>query len=257
MRCFPLILLLMLAVEAAQAQVGPIPPIPPPLPPPGVAPVESETTQPRPPDEVVEVARGDRRMTTKIAFVVDTSGSMDNRGRVQQGITFARDLLGRPGDELLVQMFAFKDGYERWPGLKPDPSEVRFGPPPPEGWTEFPSVPALENAQQWLTDQGANGGTNPIGAMTAALRLNQRNLTVVLITDGEFGSHVATFLTTVEALQKDREKRGLGRAVIFVIGTGPEAVEEQHLLTVGRLNGGGMHVIRPQQKKPKVTSQKK
>jgi Mg-chelatase subunit ChlD len=193
-------------------------------------------------------------MTTKIAFVVDTSGSMNNSGRVQMGITFARDLLGRPGDELLVQMFAFKSGFTRWPGVAPDPREVRLGPPPPHGWTEFPSRIAQENAQQWLTGQGANGGTNPVGAMTAALQLDQRDLTVVLITDGEFGSNVPAFLTTIEASQIAREKRGLGRATIFVIGTGPSAENEAHLGTVGRRYGGGLHIIRPRRATPGPTA---
>lgn len=261
MRCPPLALLVALIAEAAQAQCGPFPPTPfPPIPisPPQTAPVESSVPpENRPPDEIVEVAPGNRRMSTKIAFVVDTSGSMDNNGRVQMGITFARDLLGRPGDELLVQLFAFKENSARWPGVPPDPNEQRFGPPPPEGWTEFPSIPALESAQRWLTAQGARGGTNPVAAMTEALSLEQRDLTVVLITDGDFGSHVAEFLTVVEALQQARIKKGLGRAVIFVIGTGPEAARESHLLTVGRVNGGGMHVIRPatqdngSEKKPK------
>lgn len=245
-----------LAVGAAHAQSGPQPVSPTPRP--QTAPVQSRTATEgqRPPDEIVQVAPGNRRMTTKIAFVVDTSGSMDNRGRVQMGITFARNLLGRPGDELLVQMFAFKDGFTRWPGIRPNPDEQRFGPPPPEGWTEFPSLPALQAAQRWLTEQGASGGTNPIGAMTAALQLNQRDLTVVLITDGEFGSIVPGFLTAVEAAQVAREMKGLERAVIFVIGTGPEAAEEQHLATVGRTHGGGMHVIRPRQSQEKSAAQR-
>lgn len=256
-RFLPLTVLVVLAVEAAHAQT--LPPLPPlPFPPP-IAQIESETKvqTPRPPDEIHEVAPGNRRMTTKIAFVVDTSGSMETEGRVQMSLTFARDLLGRPGDELLVQLFAFKASHTRWPGVRPDPNEVRFGPPPPEGWTEFPSVPALESAQRWLNEQGASGGTNPISAMTAALRLDQRDLTVVLITDGEFGSTTAAqFMAIVEALQKQREKQGLGRAVIFVIGTGPDAVDEQHLLTVGRANGGGMHVIRPASREKSVSKKK-
>ena len=245
-RFLPLTLLMVLSVEGAFAQG--LPPVPfPPMPP---LELPEAQTEPPVPDVVVPLVPGTRRMTTKIAFVVDVSLSMRSYGRVQMGITFARDLLGRPDDELLIQLFAFRKDVSRWPGIKPDPSEQQYGPPPPEGWTEFPSVAALESAQRWLSAQGTSGGTNPTKAMIAALQLQQRDLSVVLITDGEFKAHEEEFLAAVKVGQAIREAKGLGRAVIFVIGTGPAAAQEQHLLQVGKENGGGVAIIMPQAKKP-------
>jgi len=187
-------------------------------------------------------------MTTKVAFVVDTSGSMETQGRAGMAITFARSILGQEGDDLLVSMYAFKEGYAKWPGVKPDPKEARLGPPPPEGWTEFPGVPQLESAQEWLNAQGSSGGTNPIGAITAALNSSVTNLTVVLITDGEFEG--TSFLAAIAACQTDRVKKKLGRAVIFIIGTGADAAKVPHLVQVAKTEGGGLHVIRrPEQQK--------
>lgn len=236
-RCLPLFILMML-VEGASAQCCP------PAGPPTTAPIESVTKVERrgPPDEIVQVVPGTMRMTTKITFVVDTSGSMDHSGRVNQAITFARNILGQPGDDLIVTLYAFKDGFTKWPGLPPDPKEVRFGPPPPKGWTEFPGVPQQEAAQKWLTERGASGGTNPIGAMTDALGQNMKDLTIVLISDGEFDG--PSFLEAVEKAQQERIKKGLGRAVIFVIGTGADAGKTDHMVDVAKKNGGGLHVIR-------------
>lgn len=261
MRCLALTLLTILVGGQAAAQCGPPPGMGPwgPFGPfgPGTAPVKSKTVvvDPEVPDEVVAIIPGTARMTTRLTFVIDTSSSMSNSRRVSQAIVFARDTLGLPGDDLLVTMYAFKEAFKKWPGLAPDPSEVRFGPLPPKGWTEFPGVPQQQAAQEWLSNEGASGGTNPNDAMVAAITQDMKDLTVVLITDGQFYRYNATFVATIEAAQQARLKKGYRRATIFIVGTGEASVTRPHMIAAARRNGGGLHVIRParpkqEEKKP-------
>jgi len=252
MRYLPLLLLLV-ATDLVAAQPGgsPAP----------IAPIKSMITvgpSLKQPDEIVEVLPGTERMTSKIAFVIDASGSMDLYGSIKRAIRFAQDVIKQPNDDLLVTIFAFKEKHTRWPGVKPDEGELRFGPPPPKGWTEFPGVKQLESAEKWLMGQGADGGTDPSSAITAALALDMKNLTVVIITDGEFNWSVKDFLDAVSNGQADRVKRKLGKAVIFVIGTGAGAESQRHLVKVAKSGGGGLHIIRrPQSAPEKLKTQEK
>lgn len=227
LRC-PFILLLTLLVGEAQAQCGV-----------WVEEPEPDQAQ-RDPDEIVSVVAATQRMTQNIAFIVDSSQSMTNAGRMDMAIRLSQSILGQEGDELVVALFAFKATHTRWPGMPHDGA----GPPPPEGWTEFPGADRLESAQQWLMAQGASGSTNPISAINEAMAEDVKNLTIVLITDGE-DFDVPGFLQAVRDGQTAREARGVGRAVIVVVGIGPNSRRREHLQTVGREGGGGMYAIRP------------
>jgi len=234
-----------------------------------VSPIESTTPPPEPPrapDIIESVIQPTMTMTTNVAFVVDTSGSMDNDGRVGMALTFARGLIERPTDQLMIALLSFKDSHMRWPGLTAQEREAAriagtlqaaSSTPPPKGWTYFPGVPELASAQAWLTARGASGGTNPVSAIAEILSESVRDLTVVLITDGE-DFDVPAFRLAVTAGQASRVQRGVGRAVIFVIGTGGAAANKQHLRDVGTSEGGGLHVIRrpapppPPQRAPQI-----
>lgn len=224
---------------------------PPPSPPPmgtgpsqgpvnGPAPGQTEpdsTQQPARVFEITTVVEATERMTTKIAFVVDASGSMANTDRVGFSIGFTRSLLGQEGDELLVAIYAFADLDSRWPGIPYDGN----GPPPPDGWTFFPSVTAITDAEEWLRSQGANGSTNPVGAVKRALNEQIDQLTVLIVTDGEF--YGPAFVEAIERGQQARVDGGHGRATVVVVGIGPHAISQQHLKTVGEL-GGGFYIVK-------------
>lgn len=199
-----------------------------------------EAEEPEPsPGEVTSIVEPTARMTTKIAFVVDTSGSMDNTSRIGSALSFAKGIIGQQGDELLVALIAFSDSHTRWPGVKHD----GIGKPPPKGWTYFPGVPQLKSAQSWLDNQSVEGGTNPVSAIIEALAEPVKDLTVVLITDGEFG--VKAFKKAIKGGQANRKSLELGPAVIIVIGVGRGAKTQQHLIDVGKSERGGYYVIQP------------
>lgn len=203
-------------------------------------------------NEIVNIEPPAALMTTNIAFIVDTSGSMNSYGRVGMAVTFANNIIGRPGDQLMIALFSFKQTHTRWPGLTDkekaaaqaagmlDGLDVKL---PPKGWTYFPGKLQLESAQKWLNSRGANGGTNPVTALTEALAENVDDLSIVLITDGE-DFDIPVFKIAVVIGQALRVGRGLKSAVIFVIGIGAPAANQHHLRDVGKEGGGGMYVVR-------------
>ena len=248
-RCLLILPLLLALGSVGQAQQ---------VPQKSVAPVESEppppveADPPPPPDEIVTVVptAETERMTTNIAFIVDTSGSMDNHGRVGMAITFANSIIGRPGDQLMIALLSFKDIHTRWPGLTEKEKAAALaagsldpaGKKPPKGWTYFPGVPQLESAQNWLNSRGANGGTNPVSALTEVLAEDVDDLSIVIITDGE-DFDVAGFKAAVKIGQALRVGREKNRAVIFVIGIGRKSAARQHLIDVGKEGLGGFFVV--------------
>jgi hypothetical protein len=167
-------------------------------------------------------------------------------------ITFAESLISTPTDEMMIALLSFKEDHTRWPGMTPaeiaaaraaGTYEERQGDPPPTGWTYFPGTPQLASAQAWLNSRGANGGTNPVSAITEALAENVQDLSIVLITDGE-DFDADAFKKAIADGQAARVAAKLGRAVIFVIGTGEVAKNQQHLRDVAESEGGGLYVIR-------------
>jgi Mg-chelatase subunit ChlD len=219
-----------------------------------VAPIKSKTSAKKTlpaPDIIVPVISPTRVMTTNIAFIIDTSGSMDTGGRVGMALTFAWGILGRGGDQLQVALFSFKNTHTRWPGLTAAEKvaaksagslDEPVGKGPLKGWVFFPGVPQLASAQKWLNERGTNGGTNPTSALIEALAEKVKHLTIVLITDGE-EFDIPAFKKAVADGQAEREKKELGKATIFVIGTGKSAAKQQHLIDVGKSEGGGLFVI--------------
>ena len=217
--------------------------------------VEEPLPQPPPPpvpDEIVTIIPPTEMMTTNIAFIVDTSGSMNSDGRVGMAITFANSIIGREGDQLMISLFSFKSIHTRWPGMTANEIisakllgtwDKIDGPPPPKGWTYFPGVPQLASAQNWLSARGANGGTNPASALNESLAEDIKHLTIVLISDGE-DFDVPEFIKAIIDGQKVRVDKGLGKAVIFIIGIGPKAHTMDHLRVVGETEGGGLFVVR-------------
>jgi Mg-chelatase subunit ChlD len=188
------------------------------------------------PDEIIPIVPPTDRMTSRVAFVLDLSGSMRFSDHAGMAISFAQRILGEAGDELQVAVFAFRESYDRWPGIP----HTGNGPLPPAGWTNFPGLPQMESVRDWLNKFGADGGTNPDGAIRAALTEKVETLTVVIITDGIFNGE--SFKEAITHGQELRNEMGLGRATVIVVGVGFESRKRKHLQEVGGA-GGGFYVI--------------
>ena len=183
---------------------------------------------------LVTVVEPTERLSKRILFVVDVSGSMqgDKFAAACQAVTQA---LQQPVDELEIAVLAFNDTTSRWKGVPEAAREGRHA--VPEGWAALPSQEAVEQASAFLLEAGADGDTLVIPALEAALKEGRKELSIVLVTDGIFQRETGDeVLAAFEAGQRRREERGLGPALLMVYGVGSEA---DVLSRLGRAGKGG------------------
>lgn len=109
------------------------------------------------------------RMTNRILFVVDTSGSM-TRDDSARATDMVLSTAGVPTDDLQVKLITFSDRAKAWDG----------------GWQRLPDPKVLSRLRETLPENG-NGDTNVLAAMRLALEEPMRDLSIVLVTDGIFG----------------------------------------------------------------------
>lgn len=252
MRACRLLLLTLILVSSGRTglsqdiQKVPLPdPCPAPYGPPPPPPHQTTETAEEPPTpeaplvlEIVPVVDQTQRMSSRVAIVVDASGSMAGIDRIRVALEAARHILAQEADQLEVVIYAFANGQTKWPGVPHD----GHGQAPPPGWTQFPSEIALRSATEWLRAQGANGGTNPEGAVMSALGEKVDDLTVVIVTDGGFSP--VQFKFAVQMGQTARLQAGFGRAVVMILGVGKDADKKLHLAEVGRSERGGFYLVR-------------
>jgi Mg-chelatase subunit ChlD len=174
---------------------------------------------------LVQVVAPEVRVTKRLLFVVDASGSMEGQ-RFANACSGVLEIASQPIDEMEIGLIAFEDDHARWPGV-PDPAPAEGASAPegerqlPSGWARLPSKDAVDAASAWLAARPPRGGTQVIPALTAALTEPRRELTVVLVTDGQFYQEDdAEVLAAIERAQQARAARGWGRAVIVVYGVG-------------------------------------
>lgn len=171
-------------------------------------------------------------LTRRLMFVVDRSGSMHG-DHFDRALRAVREMFEHPTDDLEVAVLAFNDGTTRWPG-RPELERRR---PVPPGWASLPSEESVAAANRWLADLGAGGDTLIIPALSVALSEPRDELSVVLVTDGLFGrERTDDIMGLIAAKQEERERRGLGRAVIACYGLGPT---QRILARVAEVGGGG------------------
>lgn len=199
-------------------------------------PAKDETTV-----KLTTVVVPEERLTKRVFFVVDVSGSM--KATVPQMIGAIGGILEQPIDDFDVAVVVFNDSYDRWPGYN-DPKDKK---PAPAGWAKFPSATAMNVATAWLCLHPGNGGTNPVGAMELALKEKRDDLSVILITDGIFEAE--PLLTKIKECQDWRVKQGYGNAVIVSYGIGTESAKKDHLAQIGREWGGGFFVEEARERK--------
>jgi Mg-chelatase subunit ChlD len=181
-------------------------------------------------DVHVEVAPA-ARLTRRVLFVVDRSGSMQGGG-FTHALGAVRDVLRQPSDDLEVGLLAFNQSTARWPGIPEGGAR-----PVPPGWAALPSEDAVDRASAWLDSLGAGGDTLVGPPLAEALAEPRGDLSIVLVSDGLFArERTGTLLELVERAQAARVRRGLGRAVLACYGLGDA---QGVLARLGEAGGGG------------------
>lgn len=153
-----------------------------------------------------------------VVFVVDRSGSMggDSIEEARKALRLCLRQL-REGDRFSI--IAFDDRQE---SFRPEP--VVF------------TQKTLEQADRWIADVDARGGTELLEPMVAAVALAKGGV-VVLLTDGQVGNEDAI----VSAVLEQRGKSG-ARVYTFGIGTN---VSDALLTKLARHTGGAAEFIHP------------
>lgn len=146
-------------------------------------------------------------ISKRVLFVLDRSGSMEN-WKFEDGVAAVFSILSQGTDDMQFGVIAFNEGFDRWPGIPEDGV--------PKGWAALPSETALKEVKSYLTSLQAKGNTLVLPAMTAALKDDVKDMTVVLVTDGAFlCENLGRAMTTIRGLQEARKN---GSARIFVLG---------------------------------------
>jgi Ca-activated chloride channel homolog len=152
----------------------------------------------------------------EVVFVVDTSGSMDGDSLPQAQAALRLCLRHlREGDRFNV--IAFENSYQSF-----NPAPVPF------------SQRTLEQADRWVANLRASGGTELLEPMVAAMRAAPDGV-VVLLTDGQVGNED-------EILNAVLAARGSGRVFSFGIGTN---VSDALLRDLARRTDGAVEFIHP------------
>lgn len=145
------------------------------------------------------------RLTNRIIFVVDTSGSM-MRDDTAKAVEALVEVAGGPTDDLQVRLLTFDDVVRE---------------PEPKGWRRLPDPVVLAGLRASIPEKG-DGGTNVLPALRMALEDPEPKLSVVLVTDGVLGCTDAEVLPGCVAGWQNARANGPGRANMAVVIIGQE-----------------------------------
>jgi len=184
---------------------------------------DPETPEPEVQKTLNMVVPGHQPPTSNILFVVDTSGSMDQR-QTSDAIESVCQIAETPLDDLQIAIISFGTDVHRWAGTD-DINEQTGQPTSRPGWSLMPSLHNVQAARNWLQNNKDNGGTNITSAINQAfestngLQGAQRitQLSIIIVSDGDFSNFEALALA-IERQQKLREENGLDRVAIGFFG---------------------------------------
>lgn len=186
--------------------------------------------------ELVTVVEPEERVTSRVIFLVDTSGSM-KPAKLPTAIEAALKIARQGGDELEISAFAFAAGYCRWPAPQQEGGSA------PPAWASMPDEQALVHLLAWLQAPVVSDSGTALGPCLARALAEERDeLTVIVLTDGLLDD-AAELLAVLEDGQIERERKGLSRAVVACLGVGSEAPPLRALAEAGR--GGYWRVPDP------------
>ena len=172
------------------------------------------------------VVQPEDRASKSICFLVDVSGSMDasrSATAISAFLTFSQ----QPIDEMKLAVIAFAD----------HPVVCKF-----EGktWAKLPDRDVIVQARAFLEAQAGDGGTYLSEGLKRALSLDEPELTVVVITDGDlYHERTDWLLACLRKWQSHREKP----ALIGFVGVG-HARAKNVLITLAKEGKGGYYLAR-------------
>lgn len=172
-------------------------------------------------------------VTKRVMFLLDRSGSMHGNA-LSMAVNALLDISEQNVDEFDIALIAFNDSLARWPGIP--------GSGTPRGWASMPSDKALQNMKEWVNNFNASSNTHLIPALIRALSEQRDELTIIIISDGQFNDPtpntvppIAMILNTIAVGQQERAKMGFQPANIICYGIGPI---NENLRVIGALGGG-------------------
>jgi len=205
---------------------------------------ESRPIPPPPRISPLEIIRAKKnfRMTNKIVFVVDVSGSMKDHDRLVQAIQSSYLILNCGSDDMDAAVITFTDRAIRWAGkqerCRHDALRKCHRDCDKAGWTKIPTF--LKEMVAYLTSLRGSGLTVPGPALKQAIEDTETGLTIIFISDGDFGAEPA--VAAIKAAQKVRKARGQSPVAIMVWGAGGMAKDKESLKTLAKIGGGGLWV---------------
>ena len=198
-----------------------------------IPPVEEAAPEPSPPRQNWD--RPPQAPPTKnILFLIDSSGSMNGR-KVSDAIAFAMQVANAPIDEYNICLVTFGSNVGRWQGT--DDVDPNNGQPVGyAGWAAMPSENNLQAARTWISENLDGSSTNVIPAIRHSVRSNSgvndnilttlglgpislRELTIIIISDGEFSEPMNAVQQEIQQMQQLRERQKLPPVSFGFIGT--------------------------------------
>lgn len=198
------------------------------------------------------------RLNKNVLFIFDCSGSMSS-SKIQEALTFFTGLSSQPVDQMQLAILAFDSpdhngngGLYRWPGI-PEPD----GPKPIlKGWAGLPSLTAIKKATKWVheTRGHAGGGTQVIPAIRKAYQEIKDELSIILVTDGDFSDTAPGVLTANEyilaslktAIKTREMNKKLTSTAMMIYGVGSH--RQENLAQLAKLGGAGYYHKKPMPK---------
>jgi hypothetical protein len=191
-------------------------------------------------------------LNKNIFFIFDCSGSM-NTNKIREAMNFLIAITTQPVDDMQFAVLAFdepklssttKHGLYRWPG-KPEP-DLPY--PILPGWAGLPSKIAVDEVVVWIKETRSNtgGDTYVAPAIRNALIEDRNEMSIVIISDGEFHDGNGTIMSILEKSLKIRSNNEkLDYVPIMVYGTG----SRKNILVQLAQKGGGGYFRKQESKK--------
>lgn len=172
---------------------------------------------------LVVVVPAQEPATEKLFFVVDKSCSMTTEEAsfaINQfcDIAMSADI----SLEVEINVVAFGKDHKSWG----------------RGWQKMPSHDTLMSARRFLEAPGVHTNeTRVIPPLRRAMMANKKELTVVLISDGNFGDSDENITSAIKRTQKLRVLKGLPRALVGCVGV--ETTPKDSLKKIAHVGGAG------------------